>query len=191
MSDKIKKLEIKKLLQEYNFLLIDDEYKREVIGDNRSEFLKSIEDKKKELGVSSPEPEIPTEPKDKVEKEPKIKNVNDHTKRKMKKIYRDIVKVTHPDKIDSEEMLDTYIKAKAAYSDNNLLELYMICVDLNIDVELEGEDVENIMEDILLKRKEMSDLETSFLWLWVHAPTQEIKDEVVLKFINKHVNIVK
>ena len=103
----------------------------------------------------------------------------------------DIVKVTHPDKIDSEEMLDTYIKAKEAYSDNNLLELYMICVDLNIDVELEGEDVENIMEVILLKRKEMSDLETSFLWLWVHAQTQEIKDEVVLKFINKHVNIVK
>lgn len=186
MSDKIKKLEIKKLLQEYNFLLIDDEYKREVIGDNRSEFLKSIEDKKKELGVSSPEPEIPTEPKDKVEKEPKIKNVNDHTKRKMKKIYRDIVKITHPDKLDSEEYLDTYIKAKESYSDNNLLELYMICVELNIDVELEGEDVENILEVLILKRKEMSDLESSFLWLWVHAPTQEIKDEIVLKFINKH-----
>ena len=50
-------------------------------------------------------------------------------------------------------MLDTYIKAKEAYSDNNLLELYMICVNLNIDVELEGEDVENIMEVILLKTK--------------------------------------
>jgi len=190
MSDKIKKLEIKKLLQEYNFLLIDDEYKREVIEGNRSEFLKSIEDKKKELGITNPEPEpepeIPTEPKDKVEKEPKIKNVNDHTKRKMKKIYRDIVKITHPDKLDSEEYLDTYIKAKEAYADNNLLDLYMICVELNIDVELGGEDVENIMEVILLKRKEMFDLESSFLWLWVHAPTQEIKDEIVLKFINKH-----
>lgn len=77
----------------------------------------------------------------------------------------DIVKVTHPDKIDSEEMLDTYIKAKEAYADISLLELYMICVELNIDVELESEDVENIMEVILLKRKELSDLETSFLWL--------------------------
>ena len=104
----------------------------------------------------------------------------------MKKINRDIVKITHPDKLDSEEYLDTYIKAKEAYADNNLLDLYMICVELNIDVELDGEDVENIMEVLILKRKEMSDLESSFLWLWVHAPTQEIKDEIVLKFINKH-----
>jgi hypothetical protein len=62
----------------------------------------------------------------------------------------------------------------------------MICVELNIEVELDGEDVENIMEVLILKRKEMSDLESSFLWLWVHAPTQEIKDGIVLNFINKH-----
>ena len=189
MIDRIKQLEIKKLLQEYNFLLVDDEYKHEVIEGNRNVFLKSIEDKKTELGIVAPEPKAPTEPVDAVntvEKEPKIKNVNEHTKRKIKKIYRDIVKITHPDKLDSEEYLDTYIKAKEAYADNNLLDLYMICVELNIDVELDGDDVENILEVLILKRKEMSDLESSFLWLWVHAPTQEIKDEIVLKFINKH-----
>ena len=186
MGDRIKQLEIKKLLQEYNFLLVDDEYKHEVIEGNRSEFLKSIEDKKTELGIVAPKPEIPAEPVEKPAKEPKIKNVNEHTKRKMKKIYRDIVKITHPDKLDSEDYLDTYIKAKEAYADNNLLDLYMICVELNIDVESDGEDVENIMEVLILKRKEMSDLESSFLWLWVHAPTQEIKDEIVLNFINKH-----
>jgi len=186
MIDRIKQLEIKKLLQEYNFLLVDDEYKHEVIEGHSSVFLKSIEDKKTELGIVAPEPTAPPKPVDTVEKEPKIKIVNEHTKRKIKKIYRDIVKITHPDKLDSEEYLDTYIKAKEAYADNNLLDLYMICVKLNIDVELGSEDVENIMEVILLKRKEMSDLESSFLWLWVHAPTQEIKDEIVLKFINKH-----
>jgi hypothetical protein len=121
-------------------------------------------------------------------KEPKIKNVDERTKRKLKKIYRDIVKITHPDKSDSEEYLDVYIRAKEAYADNNLLDLYLICLELKIDVDIEPEDLENIMEILTLKRSELSNLESSFLWLWAHAKTKESKDSVVLNFINKHAN---
>ncbi len=189
MSDRIKQLEIKRLVQEYNFLMVDDEYKNEIIEGNRMDFLQSIEDKKVELGIVNPEPEPSPEPEEKPAKEPKIKNVCEHTKRKLKKVYRDIVKITHPDKSNSDEYLDTYIRAKEAYADNNLLELYMICMDLKIDVELDPEDVDNIMEVLTLKRAELSNLESSFLWLWVHARTQEAKDLIVLNFINKHANI--
>ena len=188
MNDRIKQLEVKRLLQEYNYLMVDDEYKQEVIESNRGEFLQSIEDMKVEMGIVDPEPEVPTEPEDRPAKEPKIKNVDERTKGKLKKIYRDIVKITHPDKSDSEDYLDVYIRAKEAYADNNLLDLYLICLELKIDVDIEPEDLENIMEILTLKRSELSNLESSFLWLWAHAKTKESKDSIVLNFINKHAN---
>jgi hypothetical protein len=40
MSDKLKELEIKKLFKEYDFLLIEDDYKKELIEINKVEFLK-------------------------------------------------------------------------------------------------------------------------------------------------------
>ena len=188
MNDKIKQLGVKRLLQEYNYLLVDDEYKKEVIDSNRSGFLTSIENMKIELGIQNPEPEIPTESKNISPKKSKIEDIDDRTKSKLKKIYRDIVKITHPDKLDSEKYLDTYIRAKDAYAENDLLELYLICLELNIEVEIETEDLDNIMNIITLKRNELSNIESSFLWLWAHAKTEEMKNSIVLNFINKHVN---
>lgn len=194
MNDKIKQLEIKKILQEYNFLLVDDEYKHELIESNKIDFLKSIEDTKKELGIVPPEPPTPEEvpPGDeeapeKPAKEPKIKNITESTRLKLKKIYRLIVKLTHPDKFKSEELLAMYIRAKEAYADNNLLDLYLICIDLKIEIDLDQEDITNIVEVLNLKRKEVSDLEASFLWLWIHSPNEESKNIIVMAFIDKHV----
>ena len=42
MSDKLKELEIKKLFKEYDFLLVEDDYKKELIDTNKGEFLKKI-----------------------------------------------------------------------------------------------------------------------------------------------------
>lgn len=191
MQDRIKALEIKKILQEYTFLLVDDEYKHELIEGNKADFLKSIEDTKKELGIVPPEPEevppVDEETPEKPAKDPKIKNINEFTRLKLKKVYRSIVKLTHPDKFKSDELLATYIRAKEAYADNNLLDLYLICIELKIEVELDQEDIENIVEVLNLKRKEVSSLETSFLWLWIHSPTEELKNIIVMSFIDTHV----
>ena len=64
MSDKLFELQIKKLLQEYKLLLLDEEYKNELIGLNRAEFLKEICRK----GGFTQEPE---EPKPLLEEEQK------------------------------------------------------------------------------------------------------------------------
>ena len=53
MKEKLKKLEIKKIFQEYNLLLVDDEYKKEMVNEYRSEFLTQIENKKKRIGDST------------------------------------------------------------------------------------------------------------------------------------------
>ena len=95
MNEKLKKLEIKKLFQEYNFLLIDDEYKKEIISENKSEFLERVKKLELELGIT---PEIKnnndTNNDENIDlpKKPKFNSelVSESTKNKVKKIHREI-----------------------------------------------------------------------------------------------------
>jgi hypothetical protein len=36
------------------------------------------------------------------------------------------------------------------------------------------------------KKKQLKSVETSFLWLWANAETQEKKDQLINQFLNKH-----
>ncbi len=65
MSKRLEQLEVKKLLQEYSFLLLDEEYKREVIDGGREEFLTKI----REIRGEQPPPPPPTEPQEKPKKD--------------------------------------------------------------------------------------------------------------------------
>ena len=49
----------------------------------------------------------------------------------LKKLYREIVKLTHPDKIKNKKLNDFYIKATEFYNDNNKIGLYKICNELD------------------------------------------------------------
>ena len=99
MNDKLFELEIKKIMQEYKLLLIEEEYKNEMISINKGDFLKEINRKS---GIS-PEPEVPKEevPKEELV-EPEDESEDDEKtsfiKKSMKTLYRQIVKLTHPDK---------------------------------------------------------------------------------------------
>jgi len=214
MNNSVRKLELKKLIQEYNFLLTDEEYKNEVINENKEDFLKEIHEKKIELGLTENKPYNP-EVKENLEEgsqkneesnEKSKEEQNEETKeeesevseeisdsknkkksklKKVKKIYREIVKKTHPDKTNSDKYIDLYKKATEFYNKNELIELYFIAVDLNIDIEIEEEDISNISETIRNKRRELHNLEMSYLWLWYNAKTKEQKDKVVALFVNK------
>lgn len=216
MKNRVRKLELKKIIQEYNFLLTDEKYKQEVISENKSEFLKEIHERKIELGLIDDEPfkEGPEESEDSDKKESKTdvntEDLNDSSEKesddnpesessekdksedskrerskKSKTIYREIVKHTHPDKVGSDEKIELYNKATDAYNKNQIIELYFIAIELNLDVELSEEDFDNINKTINLKRKELHNLEMSFLWLWYNAKNKEQREKVVALFINK------
>ena len=53
MSDKLKQLEIKKLLTEYSFLLSDGEYKKEIISENTPKFMESLSNRTGKKGNKS------------------------------------------------------------------------------------------------------------------------------------------
>jgi hypothetical protein len=64
--------------------------------------------------------------------------------------------------------------------------LYKIAKKLNIEIEISINTItllEKIVED---KKKQLKSVETSFLWLWANAETQEKKDQLINQFLNKH-----
>lgn len=190
MGDKLKQLEIKKLIQEYNFLLLDDEYKKEIISENRVEFLEKVLKLKTELGIQPQEE--PKEPENQETPPPNNKNkidpnsVNKSTKDKVKKLYREIAKKTHPDRTTSEELVDLYMRATIASEEYNLFELFIICVELHIEMDLDMEDRETLMVLIEMKKNELKSIETSFIWLYVNSKTEEEKNKLIELFVKKH-----
>jgi len=179
MSKKLKKLEIQKILQEYSFLRIDGEYKETLKEEHIGDFLK-------QAGIHKGDDEKESEPKPaefkKEEKAIEDKEISEHSKLKIKGIFREIVKLTHPDKTDSEELNEIYVEAKKAKEKNDLLELYFICGKLNIDVDLEELDIKSLNKIIEKKKKALMQFEKSWIWAWANAKSDEERDALVKKF---------
>lgn len=186
MTDKLKKLELKKLLQEYNFLLLDDEYKKEIISENRSEFLKRTQ--KLRLDQQLPVETENSKKETNLPKKPKIDpdTVDKSTKEKVKKLYRDIVKKTHPDKTNSEYLINYYMKATVAADDYNLMELFIICNELLIEFDLDLEDKTTLTTLIEMKKNELKSIESSFIWMYYISKTEEEKNKLIELFVKKH-----
>lgn len=189
MANRLKQLEIKKLLTEYDYLNIDGEIKQEIIDKYKPVFmedLKEYDDPNKEKKVEENVGE-PMNTEKVVEKLIKDEDLSDHTKKRMKKMFRDVMKKTHPDKVKSEELVEIYIKSKEAYELNDLLSLSHYANKLNIEVRLNVVEIK-ILKGLLLKKKESLEvIESSWLWLWYNSKTKEGKKKVVELYYEKHI----
>ena len=183
MDDKLVELHINKLIQEYSYLKSDEELKKELINANQSIFLGLVNSKLSEQNLS---PDNPNPSIKKIEPKIDISGVSENTKIRIKKIYRDIVKKTHPDKIDSDELKDLYLKATEAYEEYNLFELCIISKSLNIKVKLSIDETKTLNELIESKKNDIKKLESSFICLWINSNNDDEKNKLVDYFINKH-----
>jgi len=189
MDEKLVDLQINKLIQEYSFLKSDEELKKELINIKQKDFLDLVNGKLDELNPqdSNHEPKTKQEPKStKIEPKIDISGISENTKVRIKKIYRNIVKVTHPDKVDSDELKELYMEATEAYEAYNIFELCFISKKLNIKVKLSLEETKTLNELINSKKDEIKKIESSFIWLWLIAPNENDKNELVDRFIEKH-----
>tara|TARA_R100000908_G_C3753824_1_gene148174 strand:+ start:78 stop:656 length:579 start_codon:yes stop_codon:yes gene_type:complete len=192
MSDKLKQLEIKKILSEYDYLIIDEEIKQEVIDEYRPIFMKNLG---KEMGIGEEEPDNPP-PQDNIEEKELVKlikdeDLSDDSKKRVKTMFREIMKKTHPDKVQSEELVDIYIKSKEAYESNDILELSYNASKLNINIELSDLDIEILKDLIKIKIEKIESIEKSWLWLWYKAGTETEKNNIIKLFYLKSNNKIK
>lgn len=186
----IKKLEIKKLFKELDFLESDYEYRNEVINAvdgnfieevnlmlERNPELKTIYDEKYEVEtISTSEDIIHIEDDEiivnRIESSPKIR-----------KLYREIVKITHPDKVKNTSFNYTYIKATEYYDINYEMGIYKICTELNIDYDVEDNYNNEIKSKINEYKNKIDFLENTFTYQWYINEDVNIKNKLLLKFI--------
>ena len=210
--DKLKSLEIKKLIKELDYIETDFEWRSEVVNEADTSFLTELNnflDKNpelKELYDSKITEKLENSIKKKIEEDEtetngdsdrttsgKDENVYEkfgeegenekNISPKVKKLYRDIVKKTHPDIINDKEMNDLYIKATEYHENNDKIGLYKICDELNIKFELDEEDSFFIEKKIGEYKKRISFLESTFTWKWFNTEDEGDKNNILLTFI--------
>jgi len=191
MGDKLKQLEIKKLLLEYSYLLTDEELKDEIIDEYQPQFMESFIEKTNEVNKEEkPKPKKEEEPKLK-EKQPIKKKIeddklSDETKKRLKTMFREIMKKTHPDKVNSEDLVHFYVLAKEAYEENNIVQLAFVAQQINVDIDLGEDEIEFIKQLIKEKQNEVKGKETSWLWLWYKAEGDgELQEKIMNTYVNK------
>lgn len=188
MEEKIHELHINKIIQEYSYLKSDEEFKKEVISTRQSEFLKIINQTLLNYSPDQIRKHDDTQPPPVENKKPgiDIEEIPNNTKVKAKNVYRDIVKLTHPDKVDNKELNELYIEAKDAYEVYDLFELYFIARSLNIKLKLTFEEMDTLNKLIDLKKQNIKSLESSYVWLWINGSSEDEKTRIVNQFIEQH-----
>jgi hypothetical protein len=109
-------------------------------------------------------------------------DIKDIKSSKIKKYYREIVKLTHPDKVQNKKLNDFYITATEYYNDNDLIAIYSICSELYIDYELDDNDYELIKMKINNLNQKVKFMESTYTWKWYNVDDSE-KDKVVEQYI--------
>lgn len=104
----------------------------------------------------------------------------------MKKMFRNVAKEAHPDKLASvseserERKKELYSTAVAAFENDDFATLYSVCEELGIDLPDVDEDKVRKMEDqVSSVKKEINKLKSTFMWQWLFAATKEQKDNLV------------
>ena len=205
---KLKRLEVKKLLKELDFIESDFNYKNEIVFEADINFIKSVNDllekhpmlkdvidKKTNKRVDSVFSDIIKEALDKdnevLEEEELVEEfINEEVvsvvnprEVKMKKLYRDIAKLTHPDKIVSEKLNDLYLKSTKFYKNSDITGIYYICDELGITYEIDDEDNEMITNKINSLKNRISFMESTLTWRWYHSENEKEKEQILLSYI--------
>jgi hypothetical protein len=195
--NRLQYLQTKKLFKELDYMESDFEYRNEIISEADSEFiaqvnnfleehpnLKEIYDDKIDNHIQQSILKNTEEVIELFDEEVIEQEIFKEVKLpKVKKLYREIVKLTHPDKVDQKSLNDLYLTATKYYDNNDKIGLYKVCTELEIDYELDDDDnqiIESKIED--LKRR-IQFLESTFTWQWINTNGEKEKTEMLLNFI--------
>jgi hypothetical protein len=193
--NRLEKLQTRKLFKELEYVESDFEYRNEIISEADSDFiiqvnsflekhpeLKEIYDNKVEhfiqnniLKNTEEVIELSSDSEEVVIYEAKLP--------KVRKLYREIVKLTHPDKINKKNLNDLYLTATRYYDNNDKIGIYRVCTELNIDYELDNEDNQIIESKVEELKKRIEFIESTFAWQWVNTKSDRVKNEILIDYI--------
>lgn len=200
---KLKQLEVKRLIKELDFLSSDFEYKNELVFEADNSFIKNVN----EFLDDNPEVKKIFDRKindrldqiimNKVESEntinednliiDEVEDISIKKDDKIKKIYREIAKMTHPDKVDNKKLNDIYIKASTHYDNNDLIQIYSICDELGIEYDINEDDTDLIINNINNIKEKIQFIESTTTWKWYYTEDEGLKNEIILNYIRSQI----
>jgi len=200
---KLKQLEVKRLIKELDFLGSDFEYKNELVFEADNSFIKNVNDflddnpEVKKIFDRKINDRLDKIIMNKVEKEniidednliiDEVEEISIKKDNKIKKIYREIAKMTHPDKIDNKKLNDIYIKASNHYDNNDVIQIYSICDELGIEYDINEDDTELIINNINNIKQKIQFIESTTTWKWYYTEDEGLKNEIILNYIRSQI----
>lgn len=197
----LKKLEVTRLIKEFDFVSSDLQFKSEYLTHLDQEFindvnlfleshpdLKSVFDEKTSQR-NFPDPiktdEVPVRESDPVPIEGDyVSNTKDP---KLKNLYRSVVKSTHPDKRNDLYLNSLYLEAQQAYDTDNLIKMLSICDKLNIPFDISEDEADRIKGEIGDIKNRSAFLENTFTWNWHQQKDSEVRKMIILSYIKKQI----
>ena len=189
----LKFLELQRLLKELQFVESDYLYQSELIRQTDKLFLESVNNlleeypdlkklwtQKQERYYRQTDIVVENNNDDSDDKPESIMNTN------IKKLYREIVKNTHPDKIKNNKLNELYLEATYAYETSDLITLYRVSSELLINLELSDDELFKIKEKIGQYKEQISFLESTYTFKWLKSNDSD-KNNILLKFIENKI----
>lgn len=203
---KIKQLESKRLLKELEYIQSDLNYKMELVNEADSEFMKTLNfyleshpklkemfDKKLNQKLEETfkrkqyESNFDLEESSQKELDVQTEVQIDDRKLKIKRLYREIVKATHPDKVKNEKLNELYLKATKYYNEDNFAGTYSICDELNIEFEVEEDEKNLITEEILNIKNRIQFIEKTLTWKWFNSD-DVLRQKIMFEYLKVRLN---
>lgn len=201
----IKQLEVRKLIKELNFVESDYIYKNEMVNEIEGLFINSVNeflekhpdikevfDKKINQKIENIFRERNQEIEEKIQKDDLEFEIEDELQEyeikvdarvnKLKKLYREIVKITHPDRTNNKKLNEIYIRATKFYDSLDIPGTYSICDELDIEYEIDKKDLDLISEKISRLKEGIIFMESTLTWKWYNSDETE-KSKIMLKYI--------
>ena len=181
-----KKQSIKTLILKSQYVTEDYEDTKDRMSAYREAFYKEFPEEYKKMLESQNNPSEQQE-----NSEPEGEHEIDESEPKsetMRKLYRRITKITHPDKVESEFLTSYFKKSSTAYGENDVGTLFTIAATLNIDVsDIDSDDIAKELEDsIKSKEAHAWNMRNSLAWSWAEAETEEEK-QIIREQLMEHV----
>lgn len=104
----------------------------------------------------------------------------------VKKIYREIVKNTHPDMIKNQKLNELYLEATSAYELNDIVTLYKVGNELMIDFPYDDDEIQKIKFKINQYKNQIEFLESTYTFKWLKSDDSD-KNKIILKFIENRI----
>jgi hypothetical protein len=189
--DFYEKLEFDKLIKELDFIDSDLNYKFNILKKADEDFMRNVNSvlddfpKLRELLdsnnnkrlVNIPEPVV----NQNVEEIGEL--ITESKPTKLKNLYRQIAKSTHPDKTKQDNLNEVYLDAQKAYETNNIIKILSICEKLKIQYDITVEEVDLIKEEIETKKQRINFLESTYTWKWYMEQSIETKVKIILNYL--------